>query len=224
MLIPSQILYEDKYIVAVSKPHGMVTEYDPRFEPTLEPEVLLYLKANERYPHKCFIGAPHRLDRPVSGVVLFAKKRSILKILGEMFAARAIQKEYFAIVEKKPLQSEAELIHYLEKDQKNRKAIVHTQEAPHTLQAVLSYSVVSEGITSTLLRVKPVTGKFHQIRAQLAFIGCPIVGDALYGGKIPYKENGIALHACKLELKHPVTQEVLQITAPLPDDEVWGKF
>lgn len=224
MIAQEQILFEDNYLLAVSKPHGLVTERDERIPETLESLALDYLKSKTKYPQKCFIGLPHRLDRPVSGVVLLAKKKSVLKMLGELFAQRAIEKTYVAITENRPPQQESELKHWLEKDQKQRKAIIHPKEMKNAAQAILHYKLLSEKQEGSLLEIKLLTGKFHQIRAQLAYINCPVVGDALYGSSKPYKEKAIALHARKLELAHPVTKEKLSLVAPLPDNALWNAF
>lgn len=225
MITPQQILFEDGYLLAVNKPHGLVSDRDERIPHTLESLALDYLRSKTKYPQKCFIGLPHRLDRPVSGVVLLAKKKSVLKLLGEMFENRAIMKTYLAITENRPLQKEGELTHWLAKDVKQRKAVIYAHEVKGAVKAVLAYSVLNaSGEAGTLMQIKPLTGKFHQIRAQLAHIGCPIIGDALYGSCKPYRENALALHASQLELTHPVTNVGLKIIAPTPQDELWQCF
>ena len=215
------VLYEDKQLLALNKPHGIVVEFEPHLKFTLESQALNYLRSNEKYPQKCFIGLPHRLDRPVSGVVLFAKKKLALKLLVETFTRREIEKTYLAIVEKAPAQPEAELTNWLVKDTLQRKAIIHPNEVRDAMRVVLQYKVLNQNATGTLLQIKLITGKFHQIRAQLAHLGCPIIGDAHYGAVTPYKENAICLHARQLKLLHPISNEPLTITAPVPEDEVW---
>ena len=218
------ILFEDKYLLAINKPHGMVTERDAHLLQTLESLALQYIQLKEKYPQKCFIGLPHRLDRPVSGAVLFAKKKSVLKMLTELFEKREIRKTYLALVEHRPKNTEAELVHWLVKDVANRKAFIHNHETTGSVKVILQYKLIAEGKPGTLLQIKLITGKYHQIRAQLSHIGCPIVGDAHYGSSKPYKEHAIALHARQLELIHPITNEPLEISAPLPDDELWNVF
>lgn len=215
------VLYEDKQLLALNKPHGLVVEYEPHLKFTLESQALNYLRSNEKYPQKCFIGLPHRLDRPVSGVVLFAKKRLTLKLLVEKFSHREIEKTYLAIVEKAPAQPEAELTNWLVKDTLQRKAIIHPAQVHDAMQVKLQYKLVAQNPSGTLLQIRLITGKFHQIRAQLAYLGCPIVGDAHYGAVTTYKENAICLHARQLQLLHPITNEPLTITAPVPEDEIW---
>ncbi len=219
-----QILFEDQYLLAINKPHGLVTDRDSRLPQTLESLALEYIQSKEKYPQKCFIGLPHRLDRPVSGVVLLAKKKSVLKMLSELFTQRAIGKTYLAVTECCPPKQEDELAHWLTKDFKQRKALIDEQERKGSVKTVLCYKRLAENKSATLLQIKLITGKFHQIRAQLAYINCPIVGDTLYGSSKSYKENAIALHAWKLELTHPVTNTSLVITAHLPDDEKWNVF
>ena len=219
-----KIIYQDKQLLAVNKPQGIVTEYEPHLNFTLESQALNYIRSQEKYPQKCFIGVPHRLDRPVSGVVLFSKKKSVLKMLMEIFAKREIEKTYWAIVEKKPAKSEDELQNWLVKNTEIRKAIIHNQELKEAMRVVLRYKFISKNEQGSLLEIKLITGKFHQIRAQLAHMGCPIIGDAHYGSTKAYKENAVCLHARELKLLHPITQEPLTFTADVPDDEIWKSF
>ena len=219
-----KIIYQDKQLLAVNKPQGIVTEYEPHLNFTLESLALNYIRSQEKYPQKCFIGVPHRLDRPVSGVVLFSKKKSVLKMLMEIFAKREIEKTYWAIVENKPAKAEDELQNWLVKNTEIRKAIIHNQEVKESMRVVLRYKFISKNEQGSLLEIKLITGKFHQIRAQLAHMGCPIIGDAHYGSTKAYKENAVCLHARELKLLHPITQEPLTFTADVPDDEIWKSF
>ncbi len=221
---PLQVLYEDKQLLAVNKPQGLVTEYEPHLNFTLESMAMNYIRSQEKYPQKCFIGLPHRLDRPVSGVVLFAKKKSVLKMLMEIFSKREIEKTYLAIVENTPPKAEDELVNWLVKDTKIRKAIILNREVKDAMRVVLRYKLISQNQTGSQLEIKLITGKFHQIRAQLAHMGCPIIGDAHYGSTKPYKENAVCLHAQQLKLIHPVTHEPLVLMAEVPDDEIWRSF
>lgn len=219
-----QIIFEDKHLLVVNKPCGIVSEDDEYLRYSLESLALDYLKRKEKYPQKCFIGVPHRLDRPVSGTIIFAKKRSTLKNLVEQFRARTTKKNYLAIAENKPLQDEALLIHWHRKNSETRKAELLSEEKEGTMRAQLKYKLLAQRKNFCLLEVELITGKYHQIRAQLAKINCPVVGDALYGSKIPYEENAIALHAFKIEINHPFTNERITFTAPLPQNEFWKKF
>jgi len=219
-----QIIYEDKHLLAVNKPQGIVTEFEHHLNFTLESLALNYIRSKEKYPQKCFIGLPQRLDRPVSGVVLFSKKKSVLKMLMEIFAKREIQKTYLAIVENKPAKEEDELVNWLEKNTELRKAIIHKSEVKGAMRVVLRYKFISRNDYGSLLQIELITGKFHQIRAQLAHMGCHIIGDAHYGSIKPYKENAICLHARQLSLIHPITNEALNLVAEFPDDEIWRSF
>lgn len=220
--LPIHVLYEDRQLLAVNKPQGLVSEYEPHLKFSLESMALNYIRSQEKYPQKCFIGLPHRLDRPVSGVVLLAKKKSALKMLVDIFAKREIEKTYLAIVRNKPPQPEAELVNWLVKDTAQRKAFIYPTQVRDAMRVVLQYKQIGESAVGYLLQIKLITGKFHQIRAQLSHMGCPIVGDAHYGSTVAYKENAICLHARSLKLVHPFTGEPLDIGAPVPDDEKWN--
>ncbi len=219
-----KIIYEDKYLLAVNKPQGIVSEHEAHLKFSVQSQALDYYRSKERYPQKCFIGMPQRLDRPVSGVLLFAKKRSVLKMLVETFTKRELNKSYFAIVEKAPSKQEDELVNWLVKDTLQRKAILYSNEVKNAVRAVLRYELIAQNNTGALLKIKLVTGKFHQIRAQLAHIGCPIIGDAHYGSQTVYKENAVCLHARSLEIIHPITNERLNMQADFPNDEFWNSF
>lgn len=225
-MLPSElkIIYEDKYLLAVNKPQGLVSEHEAHLKYSVQSLALNYYRSNERYPQKCFIGMPQRLDRPVSGVLLFAKKRSVLKMLIETFTKRELDKSYYAIVATRPEKDEAELVNWLVKDTLQRKAILHKTEVKDSVRAVLRYKFISQNNFGTLLRVKLITGKFHQIRAQLANIGSPVIGDAHYGSAKTYLENAICLHARSLEIVHPITNEPLRLIAEVPADDIWNSF
>ncbi len=218
------IIYEDKQLLAINKPQGLVTEFEHHLNFTLESLALNYIRSKEKYPQKCFIGVPHRLDRPVSGVVLLSKKKSVLKMLMDVFAKREIEKTYLTIVENQPPKEEDELTNWLVKNTEIRKAIIHNSEGKDSMRVVLRYKFISKNEYGSLLEIKLITGKFHQIRAQLAHMGCPIIGDAHYGSTKIYKENAVCLHARQLKLIHPVTKEPLTLTAEVPEDEIWQSF
>lgn len=218
------VLYEDRQLLAINKPQGLVVEFEPHLSYSLESLALRYVRSNSNFPHKCFIGLPHRLDRPVSGVVLLAKKKNTLKQLVDLFAHREIEKIYLAVVDNAPPQPAAELVNWLVKDTQQRKALIYNKEVKDSMRVVLQYTYIGQTAQGHLLQIKLITGKFHQIRAQLAHMGCPIVGDVHYGSARSYKENAICLHARQLKLQHPETKEPLNIIAPLPDDEVWQAF
>lgn len=219
-----KIIYEDKYLLAVNKPQGIVSEHELHLRFSVESMALDYCRSREKHPQKCFIGMPQRLDRPVSGVLLFAKKRSVLKMLVETFTRRELDKSYYAVVETRPEKDEAELVNWLVKDTLQRKAILHKTQVKDSVRAVLRYQFISQNNFGTLLKVKLVTGKFHQIRAQLAHIGSPIIGDDRYGSTKGYIENAVCLHARSLEIVHPVTNEPLKLIAETPEDAIWNSF
>lgn len=217
-----EVLFEDKYLLAVNKPAGLVIERTGHMKSSLETKAFFYLRAKEKYPQKVFIGLPHRLDRPVTGVVLFAKKRGVLKSLVELFRVREMKKTYYALLENTPPQPEGELMHWHRKNADLRKAELFTEEQPETNRARLLYKVLQQTPYGTFVEVQLITGKFHQIRAQMASMGCPIVGDAFYGAQKPYKENAIALHARRLQFVHPITNQAMSIEAPFPANEFWA--
>jgi 23S rRNA pseudouridine1911/1915/1917 synthase len=218
------VLFEDKYLLALNKPQGLVSEREPSLKYTLESLALEYLHSQTKYPEKCYIGLPHRLDRPVSGVVLLAKKKSTLQSLVNTFAKREIEKTYLAVTSNHAVKEEDELVNWLVKDAERRKAIIHSHEVKNSMRVVLQYKLICQNSRGSLLQIKLITGKFHQIRAQLAYVGCPIIGDIHYGGSNTYKENAICLHARSLGLLHPFTDENLKIIADAPKDEIWDSF
>ncbi|MEM9990210.1 MAG: RNA pseudouridine synthase [Bacteroidota bacterium] len=205
------ILKETRTWLAIHKPEGLITERNPYESPTVEELVMQYLQEQQRVP---FLGIVHRLDRVTSGVLLFAKKKSALKLLNLQFSQRKVQKTYLALVAQEPPKPQATLIHFLEKDQKNKRAIIHQQ--PHRAgKAVrLRYTTWKKHKQGVILEVHPQTGKFHQIRAQLAAIACPIVGDVKYGSTVEYATPKIALHAWKLRFYDPTISDWQEIVAP----------
>ena len=213
MKIP--IIIETTHFLALNKPAGLIVERNP-WEPSVESIVYEYL---QRQRPKPFLGVVHRLDRVTLGVLLMAQKKSALKELNRQFAERQIKKIYLAVVEQAPPASEGKLEHWLFKDQPNKRAVVFEQQRKDTVFCSLSYRTLGEG----LLEIRPDTGKFHQIRAQLAAIGCPIVGDGAYGAQTSYQPNAIMLHAWKLGFKDPQNGEAVLLEAPLPEDEQWGR-
>ncbi len=166
----------------------------------------------------------HRLDKPVSGTLLIARKRSVLKLLNEQFASRDIGKTYLAIVSTAPPHTEGELKHWLIKDEEGKRALITDARVQLSVEVKLTYKVLKQKDGKTLLEVDLITGKYHQIRAQLAHIGSPIIGDEKYGSTEKYLENALALHASKLTFKHPIDGNVMTVTAPLPDDSLWQLF
>lgn len=219
-----EILYEDNHIIAVNKPSGALAQGDKTGDLPLVEYVKEYVKKKYNKPGDVFMGIPHRLDRPTSGILLFARTSKALARLNAMFQKKEIQKTYWAVVKNTPPQMEDTLIHYLQKNQQKNKSFAKTKPFDKTLKCELTYKVIGKSKTYKLLEVLPKTGRHHQIRVQLSTIGCPIKGDVKYGFKRPNEDKSIHLHARKIDFIHPVKKEAISITAPVPDDVVWQAF
>ncbi len=212
------ILLETANYILINKPTGWVVEQNPFETQSVEATLFKYLAEKKKKP---FVGIVHRLDKVTSGVMIVAKKKSTLKWLNQQFATRQVQKEYWAIVENRPILAEGELVHWLEKDQKNKRAILYNAQKKETTSCHLTYKILTSTEEATLLQIRPSTGKFHQIRAQLSSIGCPIVGDTKYGATKEYEKNGIALHAFSLEFNDIDQENIQKITANPPKNKWW---
>ena len=212
------VLFESNQLLVVQKPAGIITEDNPFEANNLEANCRAYLmqKINDPY-----LGVVHRLDRVTSGVVIFAKKRGTLKTLNRWFEERQIQKTYWAITSRAPKEEKGVLIHHLLIDQKSKKALVAHPKVNGAKKAELSYKVLSSLNDHYLLEINPKTGRFHQIRAQLSHIGCPIIGDQKYGSTVPYQKLQIALHARSIELPEPVNRSPVIFEAPSPENDIW---
>ena len=216
------VLYEDNHIIAVNKSSSEIVQGDKTGDQPLSETIKLYLKEKYNKPGDVFLGVVHRLDRPVSGVVLFAKTSKALTRLNEMFRTQEIKKTYWAIVKEKPEQPEGRLEHYLTRNEKQNKSMAYDKPRSDAKKAALSYRMISQSDTYYLLEVQLETGRHHQIRCQLAKMGCPIKGDLKYGFPRSNPNGGISLHARSVEFIHPVSKEFIQLTAPLPtDDKLW---
>lgn len=218
-----QILFEDYYVLAVNKPAGLSSESGKDRHPSAEREALAYFtrrlqeeSASKRLKPEPYLRPVHRLDRAASGILVFAKTKAALANLMEQFEKRTVEKVYRAIVESRPPADAGTLSHWLKKDPEGRKALVSENESRESRFCQLEYKVLEMKDKRYLLELKPYTGRFHQIRAQLAFIGCPIHGDVLYGGEF-WQENQIKLHAFRLICKHPKTGEPLELEVPPPE-------
>ncbi len=218
---PLKILFQDNHLIAVYKPAGLLTQSDQSAEPSLLEQVRYWIKSEYDKPGNVYLGLVHRLDRPVAGVVLFAKTSKAASRLSEQIRERKAGKFYRAIVEGTPDPPGSELIHYLRK-QRSLKATVFPRETPDAKRAELSYRVLESANGKSHLEILLKTGRFHQIRAQLAFIGHPIVGDVKYGAAAPLPEGRIALYAQKLIVQHPVTKESLTLESPSPPE--WAEY
>lgn len=219
-----EILFEDNHLIAVNKPSGVLVQGDSTGDETLADLVKEYIKNTKNKPGDVYLGIVHRLDRPVSGVVLFAKTSKALVRLNKMFAERETKKIYWAVVIKRPEQENGKLVHWLRKDQEKNKSKAFEKEAKHSKYAELNYKMLRASDRYTLLEVYPKTGRHHQIRVQLAKIGCIIKGDLKYGAPRNNEDASIHLHARRLELMHPVQKEPLVIEARVPKENLWQEF
>jgi 23S rRNA pseudouridine1911/1915/1917 synthase len=213
-----EVLFENKDYIVVNKAAGLITEKSPFEDITVETQVFHHLLKNKRKP---YIGVIHRLDRVTSGVLIFAKKKSVLVAFNDLFSRRKIQKTYLALVKDKPTNSKGILENYLIKNKKDKIAEITQSKSDNALSCSLYYEVIGENDFGYLLEVKPKTGRFHQIRAQLANIDLPIIGDDKYGSIEEYKPLSICLHAWKLTYKDPLSNEQIAIEAPLPKNDFW---
>lgn len=216
------VLYEDNHIIAVNKTCSEIVQGDKTGDTPLSETVKAYIKERYNKPGAVFLGVPHRLDRPTTGVVLFARTSKALARLNEMFRSHSdMRKTYWAIVQNAPVPAEGRLEHYLVRNEKQNKSYVAKPGARDAKQAILTYRTLARGDRYTLLEIDLETGRHHQIRCQLAAIGCPIKGDLKYGAKRSNPDGGISLHARQIAFVHPVSHEPLTITAPVPDDRLW---
>lgn len=217
-----QVLYEDNHIIIVNKRAGDIVQGDKTGDKPLSGVVKDYLKDKYNKPGNVYLGVVHRLDRPTTGIVLFSKTSKALPRLNKLFADKNANKTYWALVKEIPKKSEDTLIHWLKKNSKNNKSSAYSKETEGAKKAILHYRVLKTLDNYTLLEITLETGRHHQIRSQLASIGCPIKGDLKYGFDRSNSDGSISLHARKLEFKHPVSQENISVTAPLPDDPLWN--
>ena len=218
------VLYEDNHLIVVDKKSGEIVQGDKTGDVPLSDQVKVWIKEKYHKPGNVFLGVVHRLDRPVQGVVVFARTSKALSRLNEMFRTAEVHKTYWAITQKRPEKEEATLTHWLVRNEKQNKAYAYDVEKPGAKQAVLRYKVIAASEHYNLLEVKLMTGRHHQIRCQLAKIGCPIKGDLKYGAKRSNADGSISLLARKIEFVHPVSKENIVVVAPLPDDNLWQSF
>ena len=219
------VLYEDNHIIAVNKTCNEIVQGDKTGDTPLSEIVKAYIKDKYNKPGEVFLGVTHRLDRPTSGVVLFARTSKALTRLNEMFKSHEqIKKTYWAIVQGCPKQPEARLENWLIRNEVQNKSYIAKPHTNNAKQAVLEYKTLVRGENYTLLEINLETGRHHQIRCQLAAIGCPVKGDLKYGAKRSNPDGGICLHARKIEFIHPVSKIQLCITAPVPNDSLWQQL
>ncbi|PUB35568.1 ribosomal large subunit pseudouridine synthase D [Elizabethkingia sp. YR214] len=218
----SQIVYEDNHLLVINKQVGQLVQGDKTGDKSLLDEIKDFIKIRDHKPGNVFLGLVHRIDRPTSGLVIYAKTSKALSRLTQMVKNREIEKTYWAIVPKEMIPLEQKLVHYLRKNEKNNKATVFEKVTEGAKEARLHYKVIRTLDNYYLLEIDLETGRHHQIRAQLAKVGIPIKGDLKYGASRSNPDGGIHLHARKLSFVHPVTKEAIEIIAPTnPQDKIW---
>lgn len=216
-----QILHEDNHIIVVNKRAGDIVQGDKTGDKPLNDIVKDYIKDKYNKPGNVYLGTVHRLDRPTTGIVIFAKTSKALPRLNKLLVAKKIVKTYWAIVKNKPNKEQGTLIHWLKKNPKNNKSTAYIKEIKDSKKAILHYEIIKTLDNYFLLEINLETGRHHQIRTQLASIGSPIKGDLKYGFDRSNKGGSISLHARQIQFTHPVSQENINIIAPLPKDAIW---
>jgi len=219
-----EVLYEDNHIIAINKKANTLAQGDSTGDISLDEEVKKYIAKKYNKPGEVFLGVVHRLDRPVGGVIIYARTSKALSRLNEMFRETAVKKSYLAIVKERPPEDSGTLVHYLKKNEKQNKTYVYDTEVKDSKKASLSYKILGRSERYYIIEVDLHSGRHHQIRAQLAKIGCPLKGDLKYGFSRSNEDGSISLFARKVEFAHPVTKENIVITAPMPKTDVWPFF
>lgn len=215
------VVYEDNHIIIVNKTASEIVQGDKTGDVPLSETVKQYLKEKYHKSGNVFIGVTHRLDRPVSGLVVFAKTSKALSRLNEMFKNSEVKKTYWAIVKQTPAETEGELVNYLVRNEKQNKSYAYDTEKPGSKKAILHYRLIARSDNYCLLEVDLKTGRHHQIRCQLAKMGCPIKGDLKYGFPRSNPDGSICLHARRVRFVHPVSKELIDVVAPVPSDNLW---
>lgn len=216
-----QVLYEDNHIIIVNKRAGDIVQGDKTGDVPLSDVVKAYIKEKYQKPGNVYLGVVHRLDRPTTGIVVFARTSKALSRLNKMFADKKVSKTYWAVVKNKPTKAKDTLTHWLKKNPKNNKSAAHHKEIKDSKKAVLHYELIKSLNNYHLLEVNLETGRHHQIRCQLSSIGSPIKGDLKYGFDRSNKDASIHLHSRKIEFTHPVSKTQIIVTAPTPKDVIW---
>lgn len=225
MFDPKQILFEDNHLMIVNKPCGIAVQEDTTGDPALENLIKEYIKKRDAKAGNVFLGVVHRIDRPVSGAVILAKTSKALARLNEMVKKREIEKRYWAITERKPETEQGRLIHHIERDGKKNRSFAYSRPGKETKEAILDYELICVSKNFYLLEIGLITGRHHQIRAQLSKIGCPIRGDLKYGAARSNTSGGISLHSRSVQFVHPVSKQEIKVTAPVPSqDNLWEFF
>ncbi len=219
-----EVVYEDNHIIIVSKRSGEIVQGDKTGDKPLSETVKAYLKTKYDKPGNVFLGVVHRLDRPVSGLVVFARTSKALTRLNKMFHDGEVHKTYWAIVQQRPAVREARLTGWIVRNERQNKSYVYDHEVPSSKKAELIYRMIGVSDRYCLLEVKLLTGRHHQIRCQLAAMGCPIKGDLKYGAPRSNPDGGISLLSRSIEFVHPVSKEMVHVEAPLPDEKLWHEM
>lgn len=219
-----QVLYEDNHIIIVYKQSGEIVQGDKTGDKPISETIKEWIKEKYAKPGNVFLGVVHRLDRPVSGIVVFAKTSKALSRLNNMFRNGEVRKTYWAMVQTAPNMPEATLTNWLVRNEKQNKSYVYNNEMPNAKQAILKYKTIGQTEHYTLLEVNLLTGRHHQIRCQLAAIGCPIKGDLKYGAHRSNPDGSISLLSHKVEFIHPVSKQKIVVVSPLPTEKVWDNF
>jgi 23S rRNA pseudouridine1911/1915/1917 synthase len=219
-----KVLYEDNHLILVNKEPGEIVQGDKTGDETLADKVKQYIRKKYSKPGEVFLGTVHRIDRPVSGIVLFARTSKALERLNKMFQEKKITKTYWACVKNQPLKTEDHLSGWLKKNEKQNKSYVSESEKPGSLYSELTYKIIGKGDQYFLLEVNPITGRHHQIRAMLAHMGSPIKGDLKYGSARSNADGSIHLHARSISFIHPVNRQLIEISASPPAEKLWDYF
>ncbi len=217
----NDILFEDNHLLLINKKPGILTQGDKTGDKSLIDLAKYYIKKKYNKPGNVFVGLPHRIDRPTSGIVILSKTSKSLSRISKLFKENKIEKKYWAIVKNKIENREGKLIHFLKKNQKKNKSFVQKEKKYDHLKAELEYKLIKKMENYFLYEIKLITGRHHQIRAQLSYIGSPIKGDIKYGFKRTNKDGSISLHSREINFIHPVKKNKIQIIAPTPDDDLW---
>jgi len=220
----SDVLYEDNHLIAINKRAGDIVQVDETGDESLEDKVKKYIAKKYNKPNGAFLGVMHRLDRPVSGIIMFAKTSKALERMNALFKSRDIHKTYYAVVRKRPHPENGNLVHWLLKNPQKNITKAYDHEVPGSMRSELNYKLIGELDGYYLIEVDPITGRPQQIRVQLSTLGCPIVGDNKYGYPRGSLRKSISLHARKLQFIHPIKKEPVLIIAPFPKDGFWEKF
>ncbi|MDA3909910.1 MAG: RluA family pseudouridine synthase [Bacteroidales bacterium] len=224
MILEKDIIFEDNHLLVAIKKTGQLVQGDKTGDVPITELLKAFLKTKYNKPGKVFLGLVHRLDRPVSGLMVFAKTGKALSRLNQQFKENHPEKTYLAIVKNKPPKLNDRLTHQLEKNEKQNKSYVRKKPTSKSKQAILDYELIASIENYHLLSVKLLTGRHHQIRAQLSHIGCPIKGDLKYGFDRSNKDGSISLHAWKLKIEHPVKKENMEFSCTLPETDIWPLF